>query len=260
MYFYAGNPSSPTSGEGSIVLGTGADLTRLYIAGDGKIGMGDVAGQVSNTHSFEVGVGTDWAQFTGTQAGGVAMPLSTFNTTVGAVGAGSGITFRANSSSSSHKALAEIYGITTDSTTATFASDLVLSTSTAGSISEKVRITSSGNVGIGTTSPETKLTVDGPISLKGPSTINAATYTVATADSSLIFTTTNCTITLPAASSFPGRIIYIKNITANSVTSASSNVVPLASSSAGTAVLAATAGKFAMLQSDGTNWIVMMAN
>ena len=80
------------------------------------------------------------------------------------------------------------------------------------------------------------------------------------ADSSLIITTTSCTITLLAASSYTGRILYVKNVTANSLTSASSNVVPLGSTTAGTAILAATAGKFAMLQSDGTNWITMMAN
>jgi len=112
----------------------------------------------------------------------------------------------------------------------------------------------------GTTSAPTTLTVAGPMSLQKPSTISAATYTVSTLDSTLIFTTTNNTLTLPAAASFPGRILRLKNITANSVTSASSNVVPLGSATAGTAILAATAGKFSMLQSNGTSWITMMAN
>jgi hypothetical protein len=44
------------------------------------------------------------------------------------------------------------------------------------------------------------------------------------------------------------------------VNSASSNVVALAGGSAAAAILTATAGKFAALQSDGTNWNVMMAN
>lgn len=93
-----------------------------------------------------------------------------------------------------------------------------------------------------------------------PVTVNAATYTVPITAHSLIFTTTNCTVTLPSASTFAGRILVLKNITANSVISAASNVVPLASATAGTAILAATAGKFAYLQSNGTNWVVMMAN
>lgn len=95
---------------------------------------------------------------------------------------------------------------------------------------------------------------------EAPTTVNAATYTALITEFSLIFTTTNCTLTLPAAASFTGRMLMVKNITANSVTSASSNVVPLASATAGTAILAATAGKFALLQSNGTNWVVMMAN
>ena len=61
----------------------------------------------------------------------------------------------------------------------------------------------------------------------------------------------------PAASSFPGREIYIKTIQAQTVVSASSNVVPLAGGAAATAILAATAGKWALLVSNGTNWEVM---
>ncbi len=116
-----------------------------------------------------------------------------------------------------------------------------------------------GNVGISRT-PTTNLDVNGSIAFRAPSLINAATYTVATTDVSLRFTTTACTVTLPAAASFTGRVLYLNNVTAIAVTSASSNVIPLGSNTAGTAILAATAGKFAMIQSDGTNWITMMAN
>ena len=117
-----------------------------------------------------------------------------------------------------------------------------------------------GNVAIGRATPTVSLDVNGAMALRAPSTVNAAAYTVAATDSSLRFTTTNCTVTLPAAASFTGRILYLNTITANSVTSASSNVIPLGSNTAGTAIFAATAGKFAMIQSDGTNWITMMAN
>lgn len=103
-------------------------------------------------------------------------------------------------------------------------------------------------------------TIYGPLTLKAPSTINSGTYTQTTSDASLIVTTTNCVITLLPAVNYPGQILFVKNITNNSLTSASSNVVPLASATAGTAILAATAGKYAMLQSNGSNWVVMMAN
>jgi len=42
--------------------------------------------------------------------------------------------------------------------------------------------------------------------------------------------------------------------------SASSNVVPLVGGAAGTAILAATAGKWALAKSDGTNWQLMAGN
>jgi len=68
------------------------------------------------------------------------------------------------------------------------------------------------------------------------------------------------TVTLPAAASYTGREIMIKTIAAQTVVSASSNVVPLAGGAAGTAILAATAGKYATLVSDGTNWIIVEGN
>ena len=118
-----------------------------------------------------------------------------------------------------------------------------------------------GSVGIGTTAAATALTVAGPISLQEPAAaITATTYTVATTDSSLIFAPTGTTtVTLPTASSYPGRILHLSNTAAYAVISASSNVVPQAGGSAGTAILPATAGAYAELQSNGTNWITMMS-
>lgn len=68
----------------------------------------------------------------------------------------------------------------------------------------------------------------------------------------------NVTVTLPAASSAPGRMVWLKNLSGTyTVISASSNVKPANSDTAGTAILAATAGAWAMLVSDGTNWVIM---
>lgn len=71
--------------------------------------------------------------------------------------------------------------------------------------------------------------------------------------------TASITATLPAASSFSGRRIILKTIASYTVISASSNVVPLDTATAGTAILAATAGKWAELVSDGSNWVIMQA-
>lgn len=93
-----------------------------------------------------------------------------------------------------------------------------------------------------------------------PLVINSATRTQDLEDSHLVFTTTNCTLTLLAPSSNLGRVLHVSNISANSVVSASSNVVPMGSTTPGTAILTAVAGRYAVLQSDGTNWIVIMSN
>lgn len=70
----------------------------------------------------------------------------------------------------------------------------------------------------------------------------------------------SCTVTLPSAATYNGRSITIKTIQAFTVVSASSNVVPQAGGSAGTAILAATAGKWAQLVANGANWEIIQSN
>lgn len=94
-----------------------------------------------------------------------------------------------------------------------------------------------------------------------PISVTTSTYTVGATDN---YITANLagivTLTLPAAASFNGRILKIRTVTANTVVSASSNVVPLVGGAAGTAILAATAGKWAELVSDGAVWQIMSGN
>ena len=66
-----------------------------------------------------------------------------------------------------------------------------------------------------------------------------------------------CVATLPTPSSYVGRQITIKNVQAQLVNSASSNVVPIDSTSAGTAILLAVVGNWVTMVSDGTNWVIM---
>ena len=65
-----------------------------------------------------------------------------------------------------------------------------------------------------------------------------------------------CTVTLPAAASYTGRVLYFQNYQAYTVISASSNVIPLTGGAAGTAILNAVAGDTATLVSNGTNWVM----
>lgn len=92
-----------------------------------------------------------------------------------------------------------------------------------------------------------------------PRTIAASTGTLAAADLDLIINNAGtCTLTLGTATN--GRTVWIRTITANTVVSASSNVVPAIGGSAGTAILAATAGKWARIIGDGTNWQIQASN
>lgn len=85
-----------------------------------------------------------------------------------------------------------------------------------------------------------------------------ADFTVAATDIWLINNKTGstCTATLPAASSWSGRVLRFLNYQAQTVVSASSNVVPLTGGSAATSILLASIGDSATLVSDGTNWLM----
>lgn len=65
-----------------------------------------------------------------------------------------------------------------------------------------------------------------------------------------------CTVTLPTASAYSGRILHFQNYQSQALVSASSNVVPIAGGAAGTSILVASSGDQATLVSDGTNWLM----
>jgi hypothetical protein len=72
-------------------------------------------------------------------------------------------------------------------------------------------------------------------------------------------TGSTCTVTLPDAALWSGRQVVFKNLQAQTLVSASSNVVPIGSDTPGTAILPATVGAWATIVSDGTNWVVMQS-
>ena len=102
--------------------------------------------------------------------------------------------------------------------------------------------------------------VTGTITGPAPVTVTAD-YTVSNTAAYIINNKSGSTmtLTLPAASSFTGRAITIQNYQAQTVVSASSNVVPQGGGSAGTAILDNVAGNWATLISNGTNWVIMSA-
>ena len=88
-----------------------------------------------------------------------------------------------------------------------------------------------------------------------------ANFTVADGEAWLINNKSGstCTVTLPAAASWIGRQLIFKNMQPQTLVSASSNVVPLDSTSAGTAILLDVVGNWATMVSDGANWVIMQA-
>lgn len=127
--------------------------------------------------------------------------------------------------------------------------------------SEKLRLSQDGYLGVNTSTPTQALQVSGGVGYNAPVTFATVSYTVGITDNWIIanYSTGQSTITLPAAASFTGRILHVKTIQAQAVVSASNNVKPIDSNTAGNAIVTATAGKWATLVSDGTNWVIMQA-
>lgn len=133
-----------------------------------------------------------------------------------------------------------------------------------------------GTVATATTTPAITLTTSITGVLKGNATaISAAVantdyfapsapvtktadFTVAATDVWLINNKSGstCTATLPAASSWTGRVLRFLNYQIQTLVSASSNVVPLTGGAAGTSILLASSGDSTTLVSDGTNWLM----
>ena len=292
--------ASPSGGAGIFNIQNSAGTSLLFVSGSGNVGIGTITPNerfsVHNGGQDRVGLGvssTVSTLYLGSKTNAEAYRTLEFNRSTGNLdlyygNVGSAMTSALTVDSSGRVGIGtsgltapiNIFGTSTSAPSSTVGmvrflgsatNALIFGTLTVSPFSSYVQSGGSGtyplslnplggNVGIGTTTNLSTLTVNGGFSAKSPSTVNASAYSVATADYSLRFTTTNCIVTLPAASSFPGRILILNTITANSVTSNASNVIPLGSDTAGTSILSATIGKFAMIQSNGTNWVTLMSN
>jgi hypothetical protein len=93
---------------------------------------------------------------------------------------------------------------------------------------------------------------------EAPITTGSATYVLSARSNKFIFNRAGTvTVTLPNAVTSPGTQILLKTVQSFTVVSASSNIVPIDSTTAGTAILPATAGAWCTLASDGTDWVIM---
>lgn len=122
----------------------------------------------------------------------------------------------------------------------------------ANTFPEALNINRTGNV-----------TFPSGISTTRPITVTS-NYNLSSTDTSIVCNGTgDISLVLQPAASYPGRIIYIKTIAAFTVSSATSNILPLDGAGGNapvSSILLGTAGKWAMLQSDATYWVIMMAN
>lgn len=92
-------------------------------------------------------------------------------------------------------------------------------------------------------------------------TTKTGNYSAAIGDRALVFNGSgSITLTLLPPGTWPGLEILVKTIAAQTVVSASANVISLDGSTTSTAILSATAGKWALLKSNGTNWEIMASN
>ena len=124
-------------------------------------------------------------------------------------------------------------------------------------------IENNGNVRIGSAdNPPNKLQIDGTLGRNAPVTTDSTNY-VMTNDTTTTWLicdeTATTTVTLPAATSWSGRELTIKNVTAFAVNAPAGGplVRPIGSQTPGTAILPATAGSWALLVSNGTDWTIM---
>jgi hypothetical protein len=118
-------------------------------------------------------------------------------------------------------------------------------------------ISVNAQVGIGTTSPNTTLDVRGSLALNSRS-FSTTSETVLSTDYTLLFTGSSaCTLTMPDATAWPGRIINIKNTRTGTVP-----VLTIATTSSQTIDGASTwllddPNETTNLVSDGSNWRIV---
>ena len=165
------------------------------------------------------------------------------------IGAGGGNTASFAANSFGLNSVAGLHwSATTDSTAA---KDTTLSRIAAGVV----------GVGTGTAAEVDGAMVASHYRTSAPVTETGTTHTVAVTTSHLITNQAGAvTVTLPAAASFTGRQLWIRAITNGTVVSAASDVVPQVGGSAGTAIIGAVDGGWALLVSDGTAWQIMASS
>ena len=111
-----------------------------------------------------------------------------------------------------------------------------------------------------TNTNQSSLVSIGSLARGAPKTITTAAYTILKSDNWIICNSTSTiTITLPSGPDNIGRELMFKNIGSGTVNSLSNNITSLVGTTT-TQILSDTAGQWATLVYDGTNWIIMQGS
>lgn len=231
---YGGTGVTSTPANGQLLIGNGTGYTVANLTAGSGVTITNSAGGISIAATGSGGTVTSVSVtsangFAGTVANATTTPAITISTSITGL----------------------LYGNGTAIAAATVSAPLSYS---AGTLSIPVA-TSSANGYLSSTDWSTfnaKQPVAAPVT-------QTANFSVGATD---VWTINNksgssCTVTLPSASSNTGRVLYFQNYQAQTLVSASSNVVPIGGGAAGTSILLASAGDQATLVSNGTNWIMM---
>ena len=242
-----GNGITITYGTGTVTLAIGnSGVTPGTYGSATKVGQFTVDIHGTLTFAQNVAIAIDASQIvSGTIASARISGSYTGITGVGTLSVG---TWNAT-------AIGTAYGGTGQTT---YTDGQLLIGNTTGSTLTKATLTAGSGIAITNGSGAITIATNGTFITTAPST-KVANFTVGTTDTWIINNKSGstCTVTLPSPATNIGRVLYFQNYQAQFLVSASSNVVPRAGGSAGTALLADVAGDTATLVSDGSNWITM---
>ena len=236
-----------------VLTGAGAGITPVINGGTGL-------GTVPTNGQLLIGNGTGYALNTLTASSGITVTNAAGTITV----ANSGVVSFSGGTTGLTPATATTGAVTLAGTLAIANGGTNgSSTPTAGAVPYGTG-TAYGFTAVGTSGQVLTSAGAGVPTWKTPDTLSApvvktANFTVADGEAWLINNKSGstCTVTLPDAASWVGRQLIFKTIQLQAVVSASSNVVPIGSTTAGTAIILGVIGNWATLVSDGTNWIIM---
>ncbi len=213
-----------TSGGGTLVTGSSASSAVIGQRGNAQthIISSDKIGLTVDTSGW-IGLGTTTPSAPlqiydeRSTNGDVKSALTITRTTSsgnGSDGIGAQVMFQAENSAGAIKNVAAVNGVLTSATSTSESGALSFEVQNGGTFSEVMRITNEGRVGIGTTTPQAALDVNGTI--KGKAAVSNGTSTIDFSTGNIQYTSSNCgSFTLHNLKDGGTYIFIVKGATSN---------------------------------------------